>query len=144
MPHLKKSLLMPLVLWAGWFLWAALNAIQWAVLAPADLTFIVRYTTVSGIYGFLACGSLFLFYARVQPRLGVRPFILVAAGLCFVAGAASEYLSGLTLWGLGWRDRFEPTLKFRSSRRAWQKARTAAPSISYGVICRWVAPSAPA
>ena len=111
MPHLKKSLLMPLVLWAGWFLWAALNAIQWAVLAPAELTFIVRYTTVSGIFGFLACGLLFLLYARLQPGMRLRPFILLAALLCFVAGSASEYLSGLTMWGLGWRDPFEPTLK---------------------------------
>ncbi len=102
---------MPLVLAAVWFLWTAANGIQWAVLAPKDLSFIVRYNTVGGAFSFPTCGLLFLIYDRLYPRIGLRHFVVIAALLCFSAGVACNYLSGRTLWMLGWSNSFDPTLR---------------------------------
>jgi hypothetical protein len=56
--------------------------------SPANLAFIVRYN--KSFFGFLACEVLFLLCARLQPRLGIRTVIVLAALLCFGAGALGE------------------------------------------------------
>jgi two-component system, LytTR family, sensor kinase len=100
----RRNVLMPLALAGCWFFWMAVGGIGWAFKAPNNLTYVVRYTLVDGVTGFLFCGLLFLLYDRVRRRVGFRPFVFAAVGLSAVFAIGWHAVSGVAMWALGWSN----------------------------------------
>lgn len=107
----KKSVLMPLMLFVGWSLWAAINLVGAALKSPAALDWMLHSAPIYAAYAFLASGLMFLVYDRVRPRPGFRGFALLVPVLCYVAALWTELISGATRTALGWTTTFVPTFK---------------------------------
>ncbi len=112
--HRKRTLVLGLVLAAGWLMWTLSNAAAWYASTRKDLAGIARWSAVEGPCGVLV-GLLLLFvYARLRARAS-SPWqsILIGASLSFVAAMLWYLLTGyayaaLDYWTHGWLWDFRP------------------------------------
>ena len=101
----RRSNLLLLTLACCWSLWVLASGFGWALKAPENRTFILRFETVDGVLGLATCGLLFLTYDRLRRRLELGPFLVAVAPLCFVSAVLWHGASMLTMWWSGWNDR---------------------------------------
>jgi hypothetical protein len=108
----KTSFLGLLALLTTWLVWAAVNAVTWIVKDPVNVADHAHYIGAHAVVGLAVCGLLFLVYERLRKHLPSWPGVVAAASLCYAGGMALEYFSGKLAIATGWKESYDPPLKY--------------------------------